>query len=105
MKITCGIQPTGVVTMAMKVLHSSCNMCISDLPNMNALIPWALGIHLRQIPHAHVTTITYPCFSFCLQVVIHASQQQTECNECIHVMNIYYFLPKVFSLYHNLVAV
>ena len=32
--ITCGIQPTGIVNMAMKVLH---NTCICDLPNMNAL--------------------------------------------------------------------
>ena len=55
--ITCGIYPTGIVTMAMKFLHNICNMCIHDLPNMNALIPWALGIHIRQIPHTHVTTI------------------------------------------------
>ena len=52
--------------MAMKVLHNTCNMCISDLPDMNALIPpgcnpWALqlGIHIRQIPHAHVAAITH----------------------------------------------
>ena len=35
--ISYGFQPTGVVTMAMKVL------CICDLPDIN----------LRQIPHAH----------------------------------------------------
>ena len=29
-----------VVTMAMKVLHKSCNMCIHDLPDINVLIPW-----------------------------------------------------------------
>ena len=46
--ITCGIQPTGVVTMEMKVFHNTCNMCIHDLPDMNALIPWALGMHIRQ---------------------------------------------------------
>ena len=62
--ITCGIQPIDVVTMAMKVLHNTCNMCIFDLPDMKALIsqaysPWALGIHNRQIPNAHVKTITY----------------------------------------------
>ena len=54
--ITCGIQLTGIVTMVMKVLHSTCNMCICDLPHMNELVPLALGIHIRQIPHAHVTT-------------------------------------------------
>ena len=59
MTITCGIQPTGVVTMAMEVLHNTCNMCICDLPDMYALSPQAfgplaLGIHIRQIPHAHV---------------------------------------------------
>ena len=31
--ITCGIQPTGVVTMAMEVLHNICNMGIKDLPD------------------------------------------------------------------------
>jgi len=49
--------------MHMEVLHISCNMCTRDLPDMYALSPWAcgpraLGIHIRQIPHAHVTTIT-----------------------------------------------
>ena len=45
-------------------------MCIRDLPDMYALNPracgpWALDIHIRQIPHAHVTTITYlKTFSF-----------------------------------------
>ena len=49
--ITCGIQATGVITMAMKVLHNSCNMCIFDLPDM-----YALSWHTYQAnPHAHVT--------------------------------------------------
>jgi len=48
----------------MEVLHISCNMCTHDLPDMYALSPracdpQALSIHIRQIPHAHVTTITY----------------------------------------------
>jgi len=38
-------------------------MCTHDLPDMYALSlwacgPWALGIHIRQIPLAHVITIT-----------------------------------------------
>ena len=33
-------------------------MCSRDLPDMYALSPRALGIHIRQIPRAHVTTIT-----------------------------------------------
>ena len=38
-------------------------MAIRDLPDMYALIPRACGprasgIHIRQIPHGHVTTIT-----------------------------------------------
>ena len=41
-----------------KVTHNSCNMAIHDLPDMYALSPQALGIHFRQIPHAHVITIT-----------------------------------------------
>ena len=27
-----------------KVLHNTCNMCIHDLPDMNALIPWACDL-------------------------------------------------------------
>ena len=39
-------------------------MAIHDLPDMYALSPRACspqasGIHIRQIPHGHVTTITY----------------------------------------------
>ena len=34
-------------------------MWIRDLPDMYALSPWALAIHIRQITHAHVITITY----------------------------------------------
>ena len=48
--IICGIQPAGVVTMVMKVLHNTCNMCTCNLPVMNALIPWTSGVHIRQIP-------------------------------------------------------
>ena len=49
--------------MHMEVLHISCNMCTRDLPDMYALSPRAcgpraLGIHIRQISRAHVTTIT-----------------------------------------------
>jgi len=50
--------------MHMEALHISCNICTHDLPDMYALSPQAcdpraLGIHIRQIPHAHVITITY----------------------------------------------
>jgi len=52
--------------MHMEVLYISCNICTRDLPDMYALSPQAcgpraLGIHIRQIPCAHVTTITYVC--------------------------------------------
>ena len=43
----------------MEVLHISCNMCTQDLPDVYALSPRASGIHIRQIPCAHVTTYTY----------------------------------------------
>ena len=59
MTVTCGIQSTGVVTMAMEMLRIACNMCIHDLPDMNALLLRAAGIHIRQIPHAHVITIMF----------------------------------------------
>jgi len=50
--------------MHMEVLHMGCNMCTRDLPDMYTLSPRAcgpraLGLHIRQIPRAHVTTITY----------------------------------------------
>ena len=48
MAITCGIQPTSVVTMVVKVLHNTCNVCICELPDMNALVPLASGIHTYQ---------------------------------------------------------
>ena len=57
------------VTMAVEMLHDgwlSCNihMCIHDhdSPDMCARGPlglWASGMHIRQIPHAHVTNISY----------------------------------------------
>ena len=48
----------------MEVIHITCNMCSRDLPDMYALSPRACGpqasgIHIRQIPRAHVTIITY----------------------------------------------
>ena len=50
--LAINIQPTGAPTVAMKVLHNTLNMCMCDLPDMNALISWASGMHIRQIPHA-----------------------------------------------------
>ena len=46
-----------------EVIHNTCNMGARDLPDMYALSPQACGprasgIHIRQIPHAHITTIT-----------------------------------------------
>ena len=37
-------------------LCDSCNMGMSDLPDMYAQSPRAEGIHIRQIISAHVTT-------------------------------------------------
>ena len=38
------------------MLHISCNIGTRDLPDMYALSPQALGIHIRQITRAYVTT-------------------------------------------------
>ena len=57
MTITCGIQSTGVVTMAMKALHNTCNMCIHDLLDMNSFSPWACSP--QAFIRGHVATITY----------------------------------------------
>ena len=58
MTITCGIQ-IGIVTMAMKVLHNSCNKYSCDFPDMYALSAQSLGIPIKQVRHFCVTTITY----------------------------------------------
>ena len=55
MAITCGIQPTNVVTMVMKVLHNTCHMCTLDLTNVYALAiePVALVlVHTYQSNHS-----------------------------------------------------
>ena len=41
------------------MMHITCNMCSRYLPDMYVRSPRALGIHIKQIPRAHVTTITY----------------------------------------------
>ena len=53
-----------LILQMLKVINNSCtyNMGACDLPDMHALnpqacAPQALGIHIRQILHAHVTTI------------------------------------------------
>ena len=42
------------------MIHITCNMGTRDSPDMYALGPQASGIHIRQIPRVHVTTITSP---------------------------------------------
>ena len=46
------------------MIHITCNMGSRNLPDMYALSPRAcdpraLGMHIRQIPPAHVATYTY----------------------------------------------
>ena len=55
------------------MLHITCNMCTRDLPDMYALSPRASGIHIRQIPRAHVTTIT------CIPEALRAHTLQVIC--------------------------
>ena len=40
------------------MIRITCNMGSRDLLDMYALSPQVLGIHIRQIPPAHVTTYT-----------------------------------------------
>ena len=54
------------------MIHNTCNMGAHDLPDMYALSPRACGprasgIHIRQIPCAHVTTIT--CINVQIQYI------------------------------------
>ena len=46
------------------MLHISCNIGTRYLPDMHALSPRALGIHIRKITRAYVTTITYKTLTF-----------------------------------------
>ena len=40
-----------------QVVHNSCNMDTSGLPDIYTLSPRALGVYIRQTTRAHVTTI------------------------------------------------
>ena len=42
----------------MAMLHISYNIGMCNMPDMYALSPQALGIDIRQITHAYLTTIT-----------------------------------------------
>ena len=55
----------------MEMLHISCNMSTRDLPDMYASSPQALGIHIRQITRAHVTTIKYSTTKYKSYVQLH----------------------------------
>ena len=61
MIITCGIQPTNVVTMVMKVLHNSCNMCTLDLTDMYAL---ALGPVALMLMHTYQSNHSCTCYNY-----------------------------------------
>ena len=48
MTITCGILPTGVVTMAIKVLHNRCNTCTLDKTGICLHLPSIWCIHYQS---------------------------------------------------------
>ena len=67
------------------MLHISCNIGTRDLPDMYALGPRALGIHIRQITRACVTTITYMhVYLVCTYVAMYGT-----CNHCIATYILY----------------
>ena len=45
------------------MIRITCNMGSWDLPDMYVLSPRASGIHIRQIPPAHVTAYTCSCYN------------------------------------------
>ena len=50
MTITCGFQPTDAATMAMEVLHNSCNICPGTLDLTDIIFspqPVALGLRIQ----------------------------------------------------------
>ena len=67
--ISCSIQPTSVITMAMTVLHHTCNMFVRDLPDMNALIPWS-----QSLPGIFI------CMYICIRLLLSLKNFQVLCN-------------------------
>ena len=58
--ITCGIQPTGVATKGVEVLHNSCNMCICDSPDMYAQSLTATGLRTEyQVNPMHMLQLLH----------------------------------------------
>ena len=39
------------------MLHISCNLCTRDLPDTYDLSPQAFGVHIKQIPCAHINNL------------------------------------------------
>ena len=46
--ITRCIQPTSIITIAMKVFHNTCNICIRDLLDKHAEVQRSLAIRIRH---------------------------------------------------------
>ena len=46
--ITQCIQPTSIITMAMKVFHNTCNICIRDLLDKHAEVQMLLTIRIQH---------------------------------------------------------
>ena len=85
--ITCGIQPTGVVTMTIKVSHNTCNMCICDLPDMytSALRPVAF-----RLCHTYWANPSCPCYNHCIFVLasyVFLWQERMALVDCQSIIN------------------
>ena len=53
-----------LLLMTTEVLHNTCNMCIRDLPDTNALIPWFSGFK-----HTYSVNPSCPCYNHYLYPV------------------------------------
>ena len=86
-----GIQSTSVVTMAMKVLHNTCNMHIHDLPDMNglnesSLEPAALGLRTYVAFKSLMPMLQLlPLCTLLSRVTVHMYNSKA----CGHIHNIY----------------
>ena len=77
------------------MLHNICNMCSRDLPDMSALalgrcVPAGSCIHIRQIPPAHVTYITYKIYIYSRTSIIrtpvcHLNVKGVQINEFVQI--------------------
>ena len=81
-------------------MHITCNMCTPDIPDVYALSCRVLGIHIRQIPRAHYTTIT--CIAS-LHAVTYSHVTTITCIASLHAVT--YSYVNCLCMYNELIII